>query len=153
MLLEERSLDELSKDQQRLVAALEQSLPNAYAPYSHFPVSAALLLANGNIITGTNQENAAYPSGLCAERVALFHKGHQYPDMEIVRMAVTVGKEIETFPFPCGACLQVMAEFQHRQTAPIEVMMYHRHKKIALLAVGVEQLLPFAFIKEHLGKT
>lgn len=131
---------------------LEEALPNAYAPYSHFPVSAVLALQNGELVSGTNQENAAYPSGLCAERVALFYAGANYPDIPIETLAIMVGTEIDSFPYPCGGCLQVISEFQNRQSAPFQIVLYHRFNKSALIASSVEQLLPFAFKKEHLGK-
>ncbi len=151
IVVTEYDFAELSESRQTLVQKLKGALPNAYAPYSNFHVSAALLLQNGEIITGSNQENAAYPSGLCAERVALFYKGHQYPNQPIVALAVTVQKNIPDFPYPCGACLQVISEFTNRQTQPFEIILYHTHLNKALIASGVKQLMPFAFIKEHLG--
>lgn len=152
IIVSEYDFAELSESQQTLIQKLKVALPNAYAPYSNFPVSTALLLQNGEIITGTNQENAAYPSGLCAERVALFYKGSQYPDQPISKLAVTVGNNTPDFPYPCGACLQVISEFTNRQAEPFEIILYHLHLNKALIASGVKQLMPFAFIKEHLGK-
>lgn len=152
IILAELAYAELNDQQKNLVDKLEQALSTAYAPYSDFPVAATLLLADGTIISGSNQENASYPSGLCAERVALFAKGAQYPNQGIDKLAVTVAHDIHSFPYPCGSCLQVISEFQNRQSEPIEIIMYDRHKKEALIANGIEQLMPFAFIKEHLGK-
>jgi cytidine deaminase len=152
IVLHEYGFEELTTHQQMLVGKLEEMLPNAYAPYSNFPVSAVVALESGEVISGTNQENAAYPSGLCAERVALFFTGANYPKGVIKTLAVSVGKEINSFPYPCGACLQVISEFQNKQSTPFQIILFHRFTRSALIANSIEQLLPFAFRKEHLGK-
>lgn len=98
---------------------------SAYAPYSRFNVGAAVLLANGEIVSASNQENAAYPSGLCAERVALFYAGAHYPDVAVKAIAVaavTNGKMVK-LPSPCGACRQVLLETQTRAKAPVQVLL------------------------------
>ena len=104
------SLAELPEEESRLMEAAIKATGQSYAPYSKFHVGAAALLEDGTIVTGSNQENAAYPSGLCAERVALFHAGHQYPDMPVVALAIaaaTNGRQVESIS-PCGACRQVL---------------------------------------------
>jgi cytidine deaminase len=93
---------------------------NAYAPYSKFRVGAAILLDNGKIVLGSNQENAAYPSGLCAERVAIFQAGAIYPDAKIVKLAITAASDtnptLSPIP-PCGACRQSIAEYEFKQNS------------------------------------
>src|SRR5690349_467347 len=109
-----------------LIAKAEAALPYAYAPYSGFHVASALLLGNGVIVTGTNQENAAYPAGMCAERVALFTAASQYPGEAIRKMVVVARKLGASQLSPatsCGSCRQVMLEFEHRQSQPFEVIM------------------------------
>ena len=97
---------------------------NAYAPYSQFRVGVAILLENGKVVLGSNQENAAYPSGLCAERVAIFYAGAAYPNAKIVSMAITAASDTnqtKTPIPPCGACRQSIAEYEIRQENPIEI--------------------------------
>ena len=97
---------------------------NAYAPYSQFKVGCAILLDNNKIVVGSNQENAAYPSGLCAERVAIFQAGAIYPKAKIIKIAITAASEnnptIKPIP-PCGACRQSIAEYEFKQDTPIEI--------------------------------
>lgn len=132
-------------------AILEQARltrEKAYAPYSRFKVGAAVELDDGTFILGNNQENAAYPSGLCAERVALFHVGAVYPDNEIKALAISVEalgelKSVDDLVSPCGACLQVIAEAERRQSIPIRI--YIAGEKGFYEAEGVEQFLPFRF--------
>ena len=117
----------------------------SYAPYSKFHVGAAALLEDGTIITGSNQENAAYPSGLCAERVALFHAGHQYPDMPVVALAIaaaTNGRQVESIS-PCGACRQVLLEAEQRYGKPMKVLLCGT--KEVVVAESAESLLPLCF--------
>ena len=100
-------LSELSAEEQQLVANAKSALKTAYAPYSGFLVGASVLLENGEIINGSNQENVAYPSGLCAERVALFYAGAKYPDVKVKTVAVSVlskNFEVTDVISPCGAC-------------------------------------------------
>src|ERR1044072_5936200 len=114
-------LDELDAESKYLVHKAKESLSHAYAPYSKFMVSAAVLLENGTIITGTNQENAAYPSGMCAERVALYAMASHHPESRIVKMAIVAkrksGKDLVPAT-PCGSCRQVMLEYELRQDQP-----------------------------------
>lgn len=128
------------------------SRQNAYAPYSKFRVGAALLLDNGKIVIGSNQENAAYPSGLCAERVAIFQAGAIYPEAKIIKMAITAASDnnqtIAPIP-PCGACRQSIAEYEFKQNEPIEIYFMGEigaiHKSDSL-----KNLLPFSFDKNFL---
>ena len=124
----------------------------AYSPYSRFNVGAAILLDNGKVVTGNNQENAAYPSGLCAERVAIFYAGSQYPNAKVVSMAITATSQqkpvIEPIP-PCGACRQSMAEYEIKQESPINI--YFMGEKGAILkSNSIADLLPLIFQKSHL---
>jgi cytidine deaminase len=137
-----------------LIAKAEAALPYAYAPYSGFHVAAALLLGNGVIVTGTNQENAAYPAGMCAERVALFAMASQYPGEIIHKMAVVARKAGASELSPatsCGSCRQVMLEFEHRQAHPFEVIMLERPGSW-LRVKSTSALLPFSFNKSNLSE-
>lgn len=129
----------------RLEEAAVEAARNAYAPYSRFRVGAALLLSNGVVVVGSNQENAAYPSGLCAERTALFAAGAQYPDEAVeILLLVAFSEEnrVESIT-PCGACRQVLAETSSRHQKPFKVVM--AGKEQALVLHDNRGLLPFAF--------
>ena len=145
-IAEYKQLDELSEEQANLVKRAIDSAKLAYAPYSDFRVGAALLLANGDIVTGNNQENAAYPSGLCAERVAIFYAGANYPEVPVKMIAVTSLKdgELQKEPVsPCGGCRQVMLEMENHGNTPMEVILYGT-KKIQILKQASD-LLPLPF--------
>lgn len=119
----------------------------AYAPYSGFHVGASLRLKNGEIVKGSNQENSAYPSGLCAERVALFYAGSQFPNTEIEAMAVTArtpGKKLKMIVKPCGACRQVMLETAQRQKTPFKIILVGEDGQ-GLLFDSIADLIPFSF--------
>lgn len=118
----------------------------AYAPYSNFLVSACLYLSNGEIVEGVNQENAAYPSGLCAERVAFFSAGVLYPNVTIEKVLIIAKKRGENYCFtpPCGACRQVMFEFEEKQGSRIEVILVDSSERIFKIP-SVVSLLPFHF--------
>ncbi len=140
-------LSELSAQEQQLVANAKAAFKTAYAPYSGFLVGASVLLENGEVINGSNQENVAYPSGLCAERVALFYAGAKFPDVKINTVAISVlskNFEVKDVISPCGACRQVMAEYEDKQHRPIKVIL-HSPKDEVLIANKVEDLLPFMF--------
>ncbi len=125
---------------------------NAYAPYSNFLVGCALLLENGTIIHGNNQENAAYPSGLCAERVAIFAAGANYPGVSVVKMAITAGPvegDFEEPVPPCGACRQSIAEYESRQSSPIELLFMGTSGKVAR-SKSLGDLLPLIFDRNYL---
>jgi cytidine deaminase len=148
-------LSELSEQEQQLVANAKSALKTAYAPYSGFLVGASVLLENGEIINGSNQENVAYPSGLCAERVALFYAGAKYPDVRVKTIAVSVlskNFEVKDVVSPCGACRQVMAEYEDKQEQAIKVILHSPTDEV-LIANTVEDLLPFMFksplLKNH----
>lgn len=144
----------LPEDEQRLLEAAIVAKNNAYAPYSQFKVGAALLMENGLIMHGNNQENMAYPSGLCAERVAFFAAGAQYPGMPIHKVAITAASE--KFPSdhpiaPCGACRQAMLEYEMNQNSPITLIMRGTTGKVYRIS-GIRQLLPIYFHEEGLKK-
>lgn len=124
----------------------------AYAPYSHFKVGVALLLDNGEIVLGSNQENAAYPSGLCAERVAVFHSGANFPEAKILKMAISAASDTNktTAPIPpCGACRQSIAEYEFRQNQPIEIYFMGETGNV-YKSDSLKNLLPFTFDKNFL---
>ena len=145
---------ELSSEEQALIKNAKSSFKNAYAPYSGFLVGASILLENGAVINGSNQENVAYPSGLCAERVALFYAGSQYPQIAIKTIAVSALSktfEINDVISPCGACRQVMAEYQQKQGKNIRILLHSPNDEV-LIANSVTDLLPFMFNSEKLRK-
>ena len=139
---------QLSDSDRKLLNEAWLACDSAYAPYSNFHVGAALELANGLIFKGNNQENAAYPSGLCAERVALFASGAQHPNIKIAAIAITAfpeGKKIPAIPIsPCGDCRQVMAEYELRYNQKIRLIMEGGHGTF-IVSDSVAQLLPFLF--------
>jgi cytidine deaminase len=146
------SLKELPNDIQNLMEQAVAVRKKAYAPYSKFRVGAALLLDNEQIVLGSNQENAAYPSGLCAERVAIFQAGAIYPEAKILKMAITAAsdsnKTIAPIP-PCGACRQSIAEYETRQESPIEIYFMGETGDI-YKSDSLKNLLPFMFDKNFL---
>jgi cytidine deaminase len=150
VLLHEESVDNLPKPIQALITEALKARANSYAPYSNFPVGAAVLLENGQVVQGNNQENAAYPSGLCAERTALFASRAVHPKQKITAIAVCVKQSAKHVPFPCGGCLQVMAEVEQSQDFPLAVYLIHHDAQTVWRAKNVGQLLPFAFGAKHL---
>lgn len=139
-------MNELPQPYRQLMEVAITATDTAYAPYSRFRVGSALLLANGSIVSGSNQENVAYPSGLCAERTALFSAAVQYPDVTVKHLCV-VARDAEgnlTEASPCGACLQVLAETRSRQGSPIGVTIYLQGGRLRQFD-DVDSLLPFAF--------
>jgi cytidine deaminase len=144
--IEYGNVDQLPADERQLVDKAIAAMANAYAPYSDFYVGAAVLLANGDVIVGNNQENAAYPSGLCAERVALFCANANFPNQSIVKMAVVAGKHgllTNDAITPCGSCRQVMVESERRQKYPFDVLLVG--KKRIIKVSSARYLLPFEF--------
>lgn len=142
----------LSDEEADLLHKAREAMENAYAPYSSFHVGAAVLLYNGEIVIGNNQENAAYPSGLCAERVAVFQAGAVYPGVSIKAIAITCKtpeRIIDNPVTPCGACRQAMAEYENRYKRPIKVIMTGETGPI-YVANSIETLLPLSFSKSHL---
>lgn len=145
-------LEELPDDVVSLMEKAIQARSRAYAPYSNFEVGAALVLDNGEIITGNNQENASYPSGLCAERTAIYYAGSQYPASKVLRMAISASSRItptDTPIPPCGACRQAMVEYEIKQEHPIEVYFMGGKGAIAK-SDSMVNLLPFVFDKSVL---
>lgn len=146
------NFENLPMDIQNLMEQAIAVRKNAYAPYSKFKVGAALFLDNGKIVLGSNQENAAYPSGLCAERVAVFQAGAIYPDAKIIKMAITAASEtnktVAPIP-PCGACRQAIAEYEIKQQTPIEIYFMGETGAI-YKSDSLKNLLPFMFDKNFL---
>ncbi|CAN5482357.1 cytidine deaminase [soil metagenome] len=142
------SFSELPEADQQLIREAKIAAHDAYAPYSHFHVGAAVILENGIIVKGSNQENAAYPSGLCAERVALFAAGAQHPGVKISSIAISAypeGSGKTSVPVsPCGDCRQVMAEYEHRYAHKIRLIMEAGDGKF-IVTHSVKELLPFLF--------
>lgn len=139
--------DELSESDRRLVDAARGMTRKSYAPYSLFSVGAAVLLDNGKIVTGSNQENAAYPSGICAERTAAFYANANYPDARFTAIAIaardTSGEEVAEPISPCGACRQVLAEYEQLASHDVKVILAGRGNIYVL--PSVKSLLPLAF--------
>ena len=145
------SVKHLTVQDQHLVEEANKVMQTAYAVYSHFKVGAAVLLENGKIICGNNQENAAYPSGMCAERVAIFYAGAQFPEAAIHTIAVTCEAESDEPISPCGACRQAIAEYEQRHGKKIRLIMATPTGKV-YIAHGIESLLPFMFSGKYLKK-
>jgi cytidine deaminase len=146
------SIEELPIDIQNLMEQAITVRKKAYAPYSKFRVGTALLLDNGKIVLGSNQENAAFPSGLCAERVAVFQSGAIYPDAKILKMAITAASETNTTTAPippCGSCRQSIAEYEIKQESPIEIYFMGEVGAVYKSA-SLKNLLPFMFDKKFL---
>lgn len=143
--------DELCEADKILINKAKEATKSSYSPYSKFAVGAAALLANGTIVTGSNQENAAYPSGLCAERTTLFYANAQYPDQPVMALAVAARTEFDFInnPIPpCGACRQVMIEVRNRFNQSYRVLLYGKEEVYEIKEVG--DLLPLSFGKEEM---
>lgn len=140
--LEYESLDQLETQDRKLADAAIEAVSHSYAPYSNFNVGAAVMFEDGGIIKGSNQENAAYPSGLCAERTALFYASASYPEKVIIKIAIAAGQNGEMCKSPatpCGACRQVMAQYQTKGGKPMEVIL-----------VGAEKIWKFSKVDDIL---
>lgn len=139
--------DELADSDRDLIEAAKHATKGSYAPYSKFHVGAALRLADGTIVTGANQENVAFPSGLCAERTVLFYAGAVYPDRAVTALAIAAYAEegFTTMPIaPCGACRQVMLETEQRYRTPMRILLYGT-EGVCVVEGGVRELLPLQF--------
>ena len=148
------SINELSESDQLLCNKAKSALATSHSPYSKFKVGTAIALRDGQVVLGSNQENVAYPSGLCAERVALFNIGANYPNAVVKTMAITAQTENFKIVNPitsCGGCLQVMIEIEKRQNSPIEVLFYCIDGEI-LKVKSVKSLLPFGFVEDRLER-
>lgn len=152
ILVHEFNVSEIkSLDWGILLEKAREAAKNAYAPYSKFYVGAAVLLENGEMIMGNNQENAAYPSGLCAERVALFYANASFPDVPVKTIAITAideGGNVHDIVSPCGSCRQVMLETEAKFNKPLTIIL--DGKKTIRALTGVESLLPLSFKPEYL---
>lgn len=149
--IESYQLDELSPQDQELIRAAIEATKNAYANYSRFYVGAALRLENGKIVIGANQENAAFPSGLCAERTAVFAAQANYPDSPIETLAIAGRNEKGVLPnpiTPCGACRQVILEIEDRYKKPIKILLYGTQKIYCVKSV--KDLLPLSFVDDNM---
>ena len=146
------SKEELPKDLLNLMDQAIEIRKKAYAPYSKFRVGCAILLDNGKIVLGSNQENAAYPSGLCAERVAIFQAGAIYPEAKILKIAISATSDnkpvLSPIP-PCGACRQSISEYEFKQDSPIEIYFMGESGEV-YKSDSLKNLLPFMFDKNNL---
>lgn len=145
------NITELSEEDQNLIKMAIETAGKAYAPYSSFSVGAAVLLEDNTIVTGNNQENAAYPSGLCAERVALFYANANYPDKSVKSIAVVAlknGELVKTLASPCGSCRQVMLETETRYKQPMRIIM---GSQTGFWVINnAKELLPLSFTSDSL---
>jgi cytidine deaminase len=138
---------DLPEQEQRLVDKAYEAMENAYAPYSEFKVGACALMDDGSFILGNNQENAAFPSGICAERVALFYAGANFPNKKVLTLCIVAKGDLmpaSQLLSPCGGCRQVMLESENRQKQPIRVILVNQDGRTMVLD-SVIQLLPFGF--------
>ena len=144
--------EELSEDERALADAAKEATKSSYAPYSKFNVGAAVQLSDNTIVTGCNQENAAYPSGLCAERTALFRAGAEHPEKPVTALAIAAfneGNFLSSPITPCGSCRQVLAETETRYGQPVKVILYGTDY-CTVIDGGATDLLPFCFDEEFL---
>ncbi len=140
------TFEELTPEQQTLVQRAKENTVRSYSPYSHFSVGAAVLLADGTIVNGANQENAAYPSGLCAERTAIFYANAQYPTTSVKAIAIACAAEgvfTEMPGAPCGGCRQVLVETEHRFGQDMQIILYG--EKATYIFPSAKSLMPFTF--------
>lgn len=145
------SYEELTEAEKKLIDAAKEASNRSYAPYSRFQVGAAVRLAGGVLVSGSNQENAAYPSGICAERTTLFYANSQYPDRAVGALAIaaqTGGEFIEHPTAPCGACRQVILETEERYRYPIRIYLYGTDE--VYIVESIRSLLPLCFGKSDL---
>jgi len=149
IVIDKLKLEELSESDKMLVTRAREISETAYAPYSKFNVGAALLLDNKQVVTGSNQENIAYPSGLCAERVALFTAGSQFPNNKVLTLAIVAKGDLlkpGTALSPCGGCRQVMSETEMRQKQPFRVVLADDNDDVTIF-YAASDLLPLTFGK------
>lgn len=147
------SLQELNVADQELMKEAIKAREHAYSPYSKFNVGAALLLENGMVVTGNNQENASYPSGLCAERVAIFYASSKFPEVTIKAIAISAASKsyvVDKPAAPCGNCRQAISEYEIKQQSPIPIIMSGETGEI-LKCQSVADILPLAFNSSFLG--
>ena len=148
------SVTELPKDVQDLMKNAIEAREQSYSPYSKFRVGAAIYLENGEVISGSNQENASYPAGLCAERTAIFYAGAKYPGVKMLKMALSarsLNHVVDTPTPPCGSCRQAIAEYEVKQEQPIEIFFMGEKGKV-VKATSISDLLPLIFDSSYLEK-
>ena len=146
--------NDLTAIEKELIQRSKDALKDAYAPYSGFLVGSSVLLSDGKIISANNQENVAFPSGLCAERVVLFNAGANYPNLEIDIIAVSAKStsyEITDIISPCGVCRQVMAQYQQKQNKKIKILLHLNNDEVLIFS-SVDDLLPLLFTNPNLKK-
>lgn len=149
--VEYRLINELSDSERELIEAAKKATDNSYSPYSHFRVGAALRLSDGRIAIGANQENAAFPSGLCAERSAIFAAQSNWPEQSIESIAIAARNEngfVAVPVSPCGSCRQVMLEMEERYKHPIRVLLYGTQGVHVINSV--KDLLPLCFVDANM---
>ena len=147
-----QDINELSDVDKNLMQAAIKASRNAYAPYSGFSVGAALLMEDDTIIIGNNQENAAYPSGMCAERVAIWKAGSSYPNKKVKKIAITAvssNKQLDKPVGPCGACRQTLLEYEVNQKEDMEILFMGEIGNV-VKANSIASLLPFSFDSSYL---
>tara|TARA_R110002167_G_scaffold32727_11_gene105873 strand:+ start:4731 stop:5216 length:486 start_codon:yes stop_codon:yes gene_type:complete len=152
-LLVFESLESLSVEDRALMITAMEARSNAYAPYSNFYVGAAVLMGNGAIVIGNNQENACYPSGLCAERVAIYQAGALYPNVPVISIAISAASKnysVGQPAAPCGNCRQAISEYEIKQEGPIAILMMGEFGQV-IKCTSVGDILPLAFSKSFLG--
>lgn len=140
-------IEELPQDVQDLMQESFTAREKSYSPYSKFRVGAAILLDNGEVISGSNQENASYPAGLCAERTAIFYAGAKFPEAKVLKMALSarsLNHVVETPTPPCGSCRQAIAEYEMKQETPIEIFFMGETGKVVKVN-SISDLLPLIF--------
>lgn len=145
-------ISELNEEDKYLMDNAIEARGKAYAPYSKFSVGAALLLDNGVVVLGNNQENAAYPSGMCAERVAIWRAGSEYPDMKVLKLAISASSSISKVDKPvgpCGACRQSLSEYEIKQKQPFPILFMGEVGEI-IKTDSLNALLPFSFDSSYL---
>ncbi len=152
-LLIYQNQNELADSEKRLLEQAVSARKNAYAPYSNFQVGAAVLMENGEVVIGNNQENASYPSGLCAERVAVFQAGALYPGVAILAIAISAASEnyvLDTPAGPCGNCRQAIMEYEIKQKSPISLLLQGQEGPVYKCS-SLKDLLPLGFGSSFLG--
>ena len=151
ILLQKLNISDLNSDEIKLIEAAKETTSLSYAPYSKFNVGAAIMIEDGTIIKGSNQENAAYPSGMCAERTALFYTNSQYPNTKVLAIAIAA-RDCNGFTkipiTPCGSCRQVLLETENRFDYPITFYLYGMEYLYKI--EGTRNLLPLSFCDEYL---
>ena len=142
------NLEELEEIEKKLIQISIEAAKKAYAPYSNFRVGAAVLLENGEILSGNNQENASYPVGICAERTLLSYANANFPNQKKIKLAISVLDSDQTVS-PCGLCRQTLLEYETSQNQPIEILLHNRKGKVLAIPTAAS-LLPLYFDKESL---